>query len=237
MAGKTDWSDSYQSDVSQTIENDLIPELGKMPIRAIQAAHLLTALRKIEARGASTVAARAQFLSSEIWRHATCTLRADSDLAAGLRGAIRMPASQNHPALKQPEIPAFLATFERYPGRNETRLALRLMLMLFPRPNELLGAPWSDLNLDAAEWRIAAVRMKGREDHVIPLPTQAVEILRALQHITGNRVHVFPHRDKRDDCMTDAALRAALRLIGYGGKLTPHGLRATAATPLSELGV
>ncbi len=205
-------------------------------MRQIKAAHLLSALKAIEKRGAVTVAARARFLSSEIWRYAVATLRADNDLAASLRGAIRMPAHEHHPSLKRNELPAFLAALANYSGRKETATALKLLLMLFPRPGELLGAAWTEIDLDGALWRIPAQRMKMGEEHLIPLPTQAVELLRGLKFLTGDYPHLFPHRDNRKRPMTDAALRQALRALGYSRKLTPHGFRATASTALNEMG-
>ena len=98
------WSESYRRDVKRILDGDLFPAFGKLPMRQIKAAHLLAALKNIEKRGAVTVAARARFLSSEIWRYAVATLRADSDLAASLRGAVRMPSHEHHPSLKRDEI-------------------------------------------------------------------------------------------------------------------------------------
>jgi len=230
------WSDSYRQGVKRILDADLLPALGKLPMRRIKAAHLLAALRDIEKRGARTVAAKARFLSSEIWRYAVATLRADSDLAASLPGAVRMPDHEHHPSLARDEIPAFLAALGNYSGRKETAAAIKLLLLLFPRPGELLGASWAEFDLDAALWRIPAERMKMGEEHLIPLPSQAVERLRGLKFLTGKHPHLFPHRDQRHKPMTDSALRQALRSLGYSRKLTPHGFRATASTALNEMG-
>lgn len=230
------WSSSYRETVSRILDGDLLPMLGKLPMRQIKAAHLLAVLRSIEKRGARTVAAKARFIASEIWRYAVATLRADSDLAASLRGAVRMPEHEHHPSLRRDEIPGFLAVLGNYSGRKETAIALKLLLLLFPRPSELLGASWSEFDLDAALWRIPACRMKSGNEHVIPLPTQAVALLRGLKFLTGEYPHLFPHRDRRRDAMTAAALRQALRNLGYSRKLTPHGFRATASTVLNEMG-
>ncbi len=230
------WSDSYREGVSRILKNDLIPAFGELPMRQIKAAHLLAALKAIEKRGARTVAAKARFISSEIWRYAVATLRADADLAASLRGAVRMPEHEHHPSLKRDEIPGFLAALSNYSGRKETATALKLLLLLFPRPGELLGASWGEFDLDAALWRIPAQRMKMGEEHLIPLPRQAVDLLRGLKFLTGEYPHLFPHRDNRHKSMTDNALRQALRILGYSRKLTPHGFRATASTALNELG-
>jgi len=231
-----EWSDSYRKTVERVIDDDLSPELGPLPMRDIKPAHLLGALKKIEKRGARSVAARARFLSSEIWRYAIATQRADSDLAAALRGAIKMPETESHPALKRHEIPALLSALGAYSGHPQTAIALRLLLLLFTRPSELIEAPWDEFDLDGAMWTIPKRRMKMGVEHLVPLPSQAVELLRGLKFITGDRKHVFPHRDKRDESMTDAALRTALRVMGFNRRLTPHGMRATASSALAELG-
>ena len=112
-------------------------------------------------------------------------------------GAVRMPDHEHHPSLARDEIAAFLAALGNYSGRKETAAAIKLLLLLFPRPGELLGASWAEFDLDAALWRIPAERMKMGEEHLIPLPSQAVELLRGLKFLTGKYPHLFPHRDQR----------------------------------------
>jgi integrase len=230
------WSKSYSDDVTRILERDLFPSLGFLPIKDVKPAHLLRALRAIEQRGALTVAARARYIASEIWRYAIATLRADSDIAASLRGAIQMPVHAHHPSLPLDQIPAFLSALKNYSGRKETAIALRLLLLLFPRPSELVEAPWIEFNLEDAIWRIPAARMKLGRDHIVPIPRQGVQLLRGLRLLTGEQAYVFPHRDDRSRPMTAAALRQALRSLGFSKKLTPHGFRATASTALNEMG-
>lgn len=230
------WSDSYFGSVKRLLEEDLFPALGYLPIRETKPIHLLHALQSIEQRGALTVAARARYVASEVWRYAVATMRADSDIAASLRGAIKMPEHAHHPSLAPDQIPAFLQALRNYSGRRETAIALRLLLVLFPRPIELTSAPWTEFNLEAAIWRVPAARMKARRDHVVPLPRQCVEILGGLKILTGDQQYLFPHRDDRKRPMTTAALRQALRKLGFSRKLSPHGFRGTASTALNELG-
>jgi len=235
-AVESKWSDSYRHGVKRILEGDLFPAFGNLPIRQIKAAHLLAALKSIEKRGALTVAARARYLSSEIWRYAVGTLRADSDLAASLRGAVRMPSHEHHPSLKRDEIPAFLAALGNYSGRKETATALKLLLLLFPRPGELLGASWAEFDLDAELWRIPAQRMKMGEPHVVPLSQQALEQLRELHSITGGNRLLFPNLRRPRTCMTGTTMNRALERMGYGGHFSAHGFRATASTLLNEMG-
>jgi integrase len=121
------WSDSYRQGVKRILEADLFPAFGKLPMRQIKAAHLLAALRNIEKRGARMVAAKARFISSEIWRYAVATLRADGDLAASLRGAVRMPEHEHHPSLKRDEIPAFLAALRKVQNKAPASLPAALV--------------------------------------------------------------------------------------------------------------
>jgi integrase len=99
-----------------------------------------------------------------------------------------------------------------------------------------MGARWDEIDFDSATWRIPAARMKRRQEHLVPLPWQAVELLRAVQGVTGHRGHVFPHRDDRGKSMTDATLRQALAYLGWSGKYSPHATRATGSTRLNEMG-
>jgi integrase len=108
--------------------------------------------------------------------------------------------------------------------------------MLFVRPGELRAAEWWEFDLDAAEWRIPAAKMKMKMEHMVPLPTQAVEILRELYRVTGHGKYVFPSLRTEDACMSENTINAALRGMGFAKDvMTAHGFRATARTILDEV--
>jgi integrase len=123
-----------------------------------------------------------------------------------------------------------------FPARHETLAAFRLMWLTLARPSEVIEAQWSEFDLEGGTWRIPAERMKRRKEHTIPLPTQAIELLRALHGITGVRVHLFPGRDDRTKPMAGATFRQALGAIGWAGRYSPHATRTTGSTHLNEMG-
>ena len=219
---------------------DVFPFVGKLPIRSVSAAHLLEVLNRIEGRGAATVALLVRQWSSAVFRYAVATLRADADPAAALKGAIQRPRVQHHKPLTREQIGEFSKALEQYGGYRTTVIALRLMLLTFVRTVELRKAEWHEFDLDRAEWRIPAERMKMRESHIVPLSAQAVELLRELNTHTGGRRLLFPNLRKPNECMTATTLNRALERMGFNGKdsigFSAHGFRATASTMLNEMG-
>lgn len=240
MAGKKNWTPYYRRQVENFLSGDVFPYVGKLPIRSVTAAHLLEIIRRIEGRGAETVALLVRQWSSAIFRYAVATLRADSDPAAALKGAIQRPKVEHHKPLSREQIADFGKALDEYGGYRTTVIALRLMMLTFVRTVELREAKWQEFDLDRAEWRIPAERMKMREPHIVPLSRQAVELLRELHTHTGGREVLFPNYRNPKECMTATTLNRALERMGFNGKdsigFSAHGFRATASTILNETG-
>ncbi len=232
---KPKWSGYYARQVERVLETDAYPYIGALPIKQITAAHLHEILTRIKKRGASTVAIMARQWFSAIFRYAVSTLRADSDPAIALKGAISRPKVQHHKPLTRTEIPEFLKKLDTFGGYRTTAIALRLLLILFVRPGELRAAEWSEFDLEHAEWRIPPERMKMGELHIVPLPTQAIELLKELQTLTGGRQYLFPNYRRPKTYMTATTLNRAIERMGYAGRFSAHGFRATASTMLNEL--
>ncbi|HDQ4464838.1 TPA: tyrosine-type recombinase/integrase [Pseudomonas aeruginosa] len=236
----TGWTPYYKRQVENFLTADVFPYVGKLPIRSVTAAHLLEIIRRIEGRGAETVALLVRQWSSAIFRYAVATLRADSDPAAALKGAIHRPKVEHRKPLSREQIADFAKALDEYGGYRTTVIALRLMLLTFVRTVELRKAEWAEFDLDRAEWRIPAERMKMREAHIVPLSKQAVELLRELHTLTGGRGLLFPNYRKPKECMTATTLNRALERMGFNGKdsigFSAHGFRATASTILNEMG-
>jgi integrase len=173
---------------------------------------------------------------SAVFDLAISTLRADGDPVYPVRKAIPVNKTQHKRPLSVAEIGQLLRDIAAYERNFQTTAAFRLMWLTLARPNEVIGAKWAEIDFDAAIWRIPAHRMKRRKEHVVPLPRQALELLRAVQGFTGHRGHVFPHRDNRDAPMTDATLRQALSYMQWSGKYSPHATRTTGSTRLNEMG-
>ncbi|MGS1120402.1 tyrosine-type recombinase/integrase [Rhodanobacter sp. UC4436_H3] len=234
------WTPYYLRQVERFLESDVFPYVGRLPIRSVTAAHLLEIIRRIEGRGAETVALLVRQWSSAIFRYAVATLRAEGDPAAALKGAIHRPKVEHHKPLSRSQIVDFTKALGKYGGYRTTVIALRLMLLTFVRTVELRKAEWSEFDLDNAEWRIPAERMKMREPHIVPLSKQAVSLLRELQTYTGGRDALFPNYRRPKEYMTATTLNRALERMGFNGKdsigFSAHGFRATASTILNEMG-
>lgn len=230
------WSAYYARQVETVLAGDVFPEIGGLPIRAVTSAQVLAILKEIEKRGAPSIALLIRQWVSAIYRYAVATLRADVDPASALRGAVRKPKTQHKRPLTRKELALFLAKLKESQSGPQVSTALHLLLLTFVRPGEVRGARWKEFDLDAAEWRIPAERMKMREPHIVPLSRQAVRLLQKLREETGNRPQLFPNaRDPKRD-MSPTTLNRALERMGYAGQFSAHGFRATASTLLNEMG-
>lgn len=214
----------------------IYPRLGSRPIAEITAPELLAALRVIEARGTHETAHRTKQRVGQVFRYAIATGRAERDISVDLRGALAPVVTTHHAAITDPvAIGHLLRAIDGYSGQPVTLAALKLAPLMFVRPGELRQAEWSEVNLDAAEWRIPAGRMKMREAHIVPLANQAIEIFRDLHPLTGRSRYVFPSLRSRDRPMSENTINAALRRLGYGHEeMTAHNFRAMASTCLNE---
>lgn len=237
---KAKWSPYYFRQVDRFMASDVFPYIGTLPIRSVTAAHLLEIIKRAEKRGAETVALNLRQWCSAIFRYAVSTLRADSDPAAALKGAIHRPPVEHRRPLSPEEIIVFVDAAEAYGGYRATVIALRLMLLTFVRTVELRTATWNEFNLDLGEWRIPAERMKMRKAHLVPLSRQAIDLFRELHTLTGGRDFLFPNLRNPKTCMTGTTLNRALERMGFDGKegirFSAHGFRATASTILNEKG-
>lgn len=230
------WATTHADKILQRLEKDVFPWLGGKPIADISAPDLLTTVRRIEVRGALDTAHRALQNCGQVFRYAVATGRAERDPTGDLRGALPPKRTGHFAAITEPaDVAALLRAIDAFRGTLIVQAALKLGPLVFVRPGELRKAEWVEFDLDKSEWRIPAQRMKSRREHIVPLSLQAVAILRDLQPLTGKRRHVFAGRDPQKP-MSDAAVNAALRRMGYDTKteMTGHGFRAMARTILHE---
>ncbi|MCG5234211.1 tyrosine-type recombinase/integrase [Xanthobacter oligotrophicus] len=211
-------------------------DLGERPISEIAAAEVLAVLRKVEQRGRRESARRLRSTVGSVFRYAIATARAENDPTFALRGALVAPKVKHRAALiGTVQLGAFLRAIDSFDGQVTTRTALALLPLLFPRPGELRAAEWVEFDLDRALWTLPAARMKMRRPHRIPLPTQAVALLRELHLHTGAGRLVFPSVRSTVRSISENTLNAALRRMGYTtDEVTAHGFRATASTLLNE---
>lgn len=231
-----DWEEITKKRRLDMLTRVVFPKIGSLPVKSITPAHILNVLNTSAKKNGLTVAAEAKRTMSGVFELAVSTLRAESDPVYPVRKALPANKTQHKRPLDSAEIGQLLRDVEGHGGRHETITAFRLMWLTLCRPSEAVEARWDEFDLDAAVWRIPAERMKKRKEHAMPLPTQAVEMLRALHGLTGRHVHLFPHRDDRTKPMVGASLRTMLNALGWGKKYSPHATRTTGSTRLNELG-
>lgn len=234
--GKRDWVAAYTVKVTAWLDNDVFPWIGAKPVSALTAPDFLSVVRRVEERGAIESAHRILQNCGQVMRYAIATGRAERNPVADLKGALPPPPERHHAAITDTKaIGGLLRAMDDYTGTFAVRCALRLAPLVFCRPGELRQAEWSEFDLDGAQWNIPAHRMKMREPHLVPLSAQAVVILRELQPLTGRGRYVFPGARDPKRPMSDNAINAALRRMGFDkDTMTAHGFRAMARTVLDE---
>ena len=231
------WAASTAKTTIDRLERDLFPWIGKHPISEIKAPELLGALRRVESRGALESARRVKITAGQIFRYAVATGRAERDPSGDLKGALAPPIEKHHAAITNPkEVGPLLRALDGYQGSFVVKCALRLAPLLFVRPGELRHAEWTEFNLDESVWNIPAHKMKMKEPHLVPLSSQSVSILTELKELTGASRYVFPSGRSFVRPMSENAILAALRRMGYEKEtMSGHGFRAMARTILDEV--
>lgn len=232
------WSPKNSARILSLLVRDIFPSIGKTPIAEVTAGSLLATVQKIEKRGNIETAHRAMQTCGQIFRYAIATGRAQADLSLVLKGALIPVKEKHHPSITDPKkIKHLLLALDGYSGSFITQQALKLAPLLFVRPGELRHAEWSEIDFDAAEWRIAADKMKMKAVHLVPLSRQALSILLELQPLTRHGRYVFPSVRSWSRPMSENTVNAALRRLGYEkDEMTGHGFRSMASTILHEQG-
>jgi len=226
----------YAKDIWRSLEKDVFPAIGEIPVQQIKARKLIEALDPIKARGALETVRRLVQRINEIMIYAVNTGLLDANPASGIGMAFEKPKKQNMPTLRPEELPKLMRSLVMSNLSVSTRCLIEWQLLTLVRPSEASGARWSEIDLDAKLWTIPAERMKSKREHVVPLSPQALEILEVMKPISVHRKHVFPSRSDPKQPMNSQTANAALKRIGYGGKLVAHGLRSIASTVLNEAG-
>lgn len=231
------WTPGHAVTIMSRLQRDLFPWIGKRPIKEIKAPELLAALRRVESRGALESAHRIRTIAGQVFRYAVATGRSERDPSSDLKGALPQPGKKHLAAITDPEEAAqLLRAIDSYQGSFVVKCAMKLAPLFFVRPGELRHAEWEEFDFDEALWKIPAEKMKIRQPHLVPLSAQALEILRELKQLTGVSKYVFPSARNMARPMSNNAILAALRRMGYEkDSMTAHGFRAMARTILDEV--
>ena len=229
-------SPDYAKDIWRSLERNVFPAIGEIPVQQIKARTLVEALEPIKARGALETVRRLVQRINETMIYAVNTGLIDANPASGIGMAFEKPKKQYMPTLRPEELPKLMRSLVMSNLSVSTRCLIEWQLLTLVRPSEASGARWAEIDLDTKLWTIPAERMKAKREHIVPLSPQALEILDVMKPISAHREHVFPSRNDPKQPMNSQTANAALKRIGYDGKLVAHGLRSIASTALNEQG-
>ncbi len=230
-------TEDYAKDIWRSLDKDVLPTIGSIPVQEIKARTIVEALEPIKARGALETVRRLVQRVNEIMIYAVNTGLIDANPASGVGMAFEKPKKQNMPTLRPEELPKLMRSLVMSNLSVPTRCLIEWQLLTLVRPSEASGARWAEIDLDAKLWTIPAERMKAKREHIVPLSPQALDILEVMRPISNHREHVFPSRNDPKQPMNSQTANAALKRIGYGGKLVAHGLRSIASTTMNESGL
>ena len=231
------WRTLHTQRVTRSLELDIFPHIGSIPINQIDSPLLRTVLDPIQKRGALEIAARIRQRCSAVFRYGMVLGVCDKDPAEPLKIVMQPPTRNHFPALTAEEMPNFLSKVKAYNCNTQTRLAIRLIALTFVRTSELITTPWDEIDFDQAVWRIPAERMKEKRAHFIPLSTQSIDCLRQLHSLTGRGPLLFPKRGTTKEPMSNSTILRVIERIGYQGRMTGHGFRTVASTVMNESGL
>ncbi|MEF7127517.1 integrase domain-containing protein [Escherichia coli] len=229
-------SPDYAKDIWRSLEKDIFPAIGEIPVQQIKARTLVEALEPIKARGALETVRRLIQRINEIMIYAVNTGLIDANPASGVGMAFEKPKKQNMPTLRPEELPKLMRSLAMSNLSVPTRCLIEWQLLTLVRPSEASGVCWAEIDLDTKLWTIPPERMKAKREHIVPLSRQALDILEVMKPISAHREHIFPSRNDPKQPMNSQTANAALKRIGFGGKLVAHGLRSIASTAMNEAG-
>ncbi|ENE9208932.1 TPA: tyrosine-type recombinase/integrase [Citrobacter freundii] len=229
-------TEDYAKDIWRSLDKDVFPAIGSIPVQEIKARTIVEALEPIKARGALETVRRLVQRINEIMIYAVNTGLIDANPASGVGMAFEKPKKQNMPTLRPEELPKLMRSLVMSNLSVPTRCLIEWQLLTLVRPSEASGAQWAEIDLDAKLWTIPAERMKAKREHIVPLSPQALEILDIMKPLSAHREHIFPSRNDPKQPMNSQTANAALKRMGYGGKLVAHGLRSIASTAMNEQG-
>lgn len=232
------WVGTTKAQIEASLEADIFPMIGARPIAEVKPREVITAIKAIETRGAGETAMRVLQRVRAVFRYAVAHERVESNPVAEVRpGEILKPRQVTHrAALPQKELPDFLRRLAVYEGDPTTRLALQLLILTAVRPGEVRGARWDEIDVDAAQWRIPAARMKMRIEHVVPLSRQALAVIEEMRPLSAAGELMFPSPFYPTKSLSENTLNSALARMGYKGYATAHGFRAVFSTIANEAG-
>ena len=231
------WSASHCKTVKSRLERDVYPIIGARAIAEITRGEVIALIRRVEARGVIETADRIKIYCGQIFRYALNLELIPHNPVTDMRDVLTKRESGHHAAITDPKkLGGLMRAIDDFDGSFMVKCALRIAPLVFARPGELRQMEWSEIDFDTLQWNIPAEKMKMKTAHLVPLSKQVAAVLKELHPLTGNGRYVFPNHRTGERPMSEVALLAALRRMGYSKEeMTPHGFRATARTILDEV--
>lgn len=224
----------YHKQSMARMEQHIFPMIGALPIAEITIPDVARVVEKIGQRGTVETAHRMKQVIGQVFRYASQRGLCQFNPAADMRDILPPVEEKHYPCIHPRELPELLQAMAVYKGDTLTNAAMKLLALTFVRTGELIGAQWSEIDFGREEWHIPKERMKMRRPHVVPLSRQALDVLRQIQTVTGEKIHVFHSQRGKEKHISNGAVLMALRRMGYQGRMTGHGFRALASTILNE---
>jgi integrase len=231
------WAPRHTERVTRSLELDIFPGIGNVPISQIDSVLLRSVIDPIQSRGALDIASRVRQRCGSVFRYGMATGVCLTDPAEPLKVVMETPVKKHFPALAANEMPEFLTKVRAYNCTVQTRLAMRFLMLTFVRTIELIGARWEEIDFEEAIWNIPSERMKEKQSHFVPLSMQSMECLRQLHLVTGKCELLFPKRGTSREPMSNSTILRVIERIGYKGRMTGHGFRSVASSILNESGL
>lgn len=228
-------SEQHAQTVLNSLVRDVFPYVGERPINEISSLDMLSVFRRIESRGVLDVLRQIRQRCSNIFIYAIACGRCENNPVTGLSKALKVHQSKHHAALERSQLPEFLRALDAYQGSFITVQALRLVMLTMTRTQEIRFSRWDEFDLEAATWSIPAERMKMRRPHLVPLSSQALQVLSDLREVTGGGEYLFPQASNPRKVISENTMLYSLERLGFHG-VTVHGFRALASTIMNETG-
>ncbi|HDP0319572.1 TPA: tyrosine-type recombinase/integrase [Salmonella enterica subsp. enterica serovar Concord] len=226
----------HADDIWRSLEKNVFPVIGQMPVTALKAHVLIAALEPVRARGALETLRRLTQRINEVMVFAVNSGLMEANTASTIGKVFEKPKKQHMATIRPERLPELMQRLERTNLTLMTRLLMKWQLLTLVRPGEASGARWCEIDMDNALWIIPAARMKKRREHRVPLSPQAVAVLEQLKPLSQHSPFLFPGRVRNDQSMSSETVNKALRRMGYTGELVSHGLRALGSTAMNEAG-
>lgn len=229
-------SEIHAGDIWRSLEKNVFPVIGQMPVTELKAQTLIAALEPVRARGALETLRRLTQRINEVMVFAVNSGLLDASPAATIGKVFEKPKKQHMATIRPERLPELMQRFENTNLTLMTRLLMKWQLLTLVRPGEAAGTMWCEIDIENKLWTIPAERMKKRREHQVPLSAQAIAVLEQLRPLSGHSSLVFPGRVNCSQSMSSETVNKALRRMGYTGELVSHGLRALGSTAMNEAG-